>query len=336
MGEYEDYEEFLAQKGIKIETKKDFMRPGIIDTINLRDGCVTSAHIRDMVFEAPYETEEVVGPTKDIVMTFYLPAATTAINYAFLNLYFPGLRLADYPNNSSIIYLPYVNKGCPSYTDGAFDEFIQQYYVAGTGADGAHYMWYRAFLKFLVAGLRGFKLDVCELKWLLASKAFAGAGANAQLSLKLHAINDYGTLDKDDWAAATQVDYGTVNVYTDTVGVCYTEDVKTRVQALIDAEENYAAFRFKVDEPVDVNNANNYRLDEPLLYCELVEDMTAALNIYVDNGTGYRLFGSYSADREGLNLSTVFTGTGKKRIKLTCSKSRRINSLLRLGVTIRR
>ena len=331
-----EYEEFLAQRGKKIETKRDFMRPGIIGSINLQDGSVISRTIGDMVFEAPYETEEVIGPAKDVVTTFYLPEATTAINYALLNLYFPGLRLADYPNNSSIIYLPYVNKGCPDYLDGAFNGFIQTYYVAGTGADGAHYVWYRAFLKFLIAGLRGFKLNVCELKWLLASKAFAGAGANAQLSLKLHAINDYGLLDKDDWAIATQVDYGVVNVYTDAEGVSYAEDVKTRVQALIDAEENYAAFRFMVTEPADINNANNYRLDEPLLYCELAEDTAEAINVYVDNGAGYSLFGSYSTDQEELDLSAAFTGTGKKRIKLTCSKLRRINSLLRLGVTISR
>ena len=173
------------------------------------------------------------------------------------------------------------------------------------------------------------------MKWLLASKAFAGAGANAQVSMKLHAINDYGTLDLNDWAAVTQVDYGVVNAYTDSEGVIYSQDVLTRVQALTDSLTPYAAFRFaNASEPVDVANANNYRINEPLLYCEIEEDAAQAIGVYANNGQafGNRLV-SLSSEFENLDLTSYFTGIGKKQIKFSSTpRSRRIEAILRIGI----
>lgn len=318
------YEDFV--KTVQVDQE---LKPGSIKDIYLREG--------RLLTEIAYGFQEVVSPGRDVIFSFYIPENTGKIQFLKINLYFPGFQQGDYPMNSSILYLPYVNKGSPDYVDGAFDEFVQQYYQAGTGANGVNYVWYRAFLKFLISPLRGFKLSVCELKWLLATKAFHGSGANAQHSMKLHAINDYGTLDKNDWEIATQVDYGNVNVYTDTTGLIYSKDVKTRVQALIDAAEDYAAFRFVSDsEPTDVNNANNYRLNEPLLYCELEEDASAKVGLYANDGKGFGdMLVSFNQNQEEIELQKYFSGVGKKQIKLSASKSRRIEVLVRMAIKLR-
>jgi len=154
-----------------------------------------------------------------------------SITTKYLKLPFPSWHQAIY-------------KVCPSYKNGSFDSFIQEYFAAGTGASGGNYYWYRAYSKFNLFPLFGRTLTVAELRWILADKGFAGSGANAQIPLRLHAVDDYGTPTKDDWDLVTKVDYGIVNVYTDTTGNAYSEDIKTRIQALINAETPYAAFRF--------------------------------------------------------------------------------------------
>lgn len=318
------YEDF-----VKTPQVSQGLKPGSIKDIYLREG--------RLITEIAYGFQEVVSPGRDVIFSFYIPANTSKLASLKINVYFPGFQQGDYPENSPIIYLPWLYKGSPTYKNGAFLEFDQNYYKAGTGATGGNYFWYRAFTKFLIAPLRGFKLDVCTLKWLLASKAFNGSGSNAQHSLVLHAINDYGALDKDDWAMATQIDYGDVNVYTDPDGVTYEKDVKTRVQSLIDSAENYAAFRFlSGTEPTDENNANNYRLNEPLLYCELEEDMSAKVGLYANDGKGFgNMLVSFNENQEEIELQRYFSGIGKKQIKLSASRSRRIEVLVRMAVKLR-
>jgi len=304
------------------------LNPGSIRDIYLREG--------RLVTELAYEFQELVSPGRDVVFSFYIPSNTTKLNFLKMNLYFPGIQLSDYPENSPIIYLPHLYKGTPNYKNGVFAAFGQAYHQGGTGADDTNYYWYRAFQKFNISSLFGFNLKICQLQWLLASKAFAGSGANAQHSLVLHAIDDYGVLDKDDWGMATQVDYGNVNIYTDTVGVYYSKDVKTRVQSLIDSAENYAAFRFvSSGEPTDVANANNYRLNEPLLYCELEEDADQQVGLFVNNGPGFgNKLTSFKIDKEEFDLTKYFSSTGKKQIKFSASRMRRIEVLVRMGLKL--
>jgi hypothetical protein len=316
------YEDFL-KAGMEVRG----MNPGSIKDIYLREG--------RLVTELAYEFQELVSPGRDVIFSFYIPSNTTKLNFLKMNLYFPGIQLSDHPENSPIMYLPYVNKGGPSYKNGAFDSFDQLYFSAGTGADGVNYWWGRAFVKFNISPLRGFKLSVCKFKWLLASKAFAGSGPNAQLSMYLDGLDDYGTLDKDDWEMAREVDYGIVNVYTDPVGVIYEKDIKTWIQSRIDAGENYAAFRFLTPSPTDPNNANNYRLDEPLIYCELEEDTDQEVEFFVNNGPGFgNKLTSFKTDKEEFDLTKYFSGTGKKQIKFSASRMRRIEVLVRIRLKL--
>jgi len=318
------YEDF-----VKTSQVSQGLKPGSIKDIYLREG--------RLITEIAYGFQEVVSPGRDVIFSFYIPANTTKLASLKINIYFPGFQQGDYPENSPIIYLPHLYKGSPTYKNGAFLEFDQNYYKAGTGADGTNYFWYRAFTKFLIAPLRGFKLDACTLKWLLASKDLIGSGSNAQNSLLLHAIMDYGGLDKDDWVIGTQINYGDVNVYTDEVGIYYSTDVMTRVQDLIDAAENYAAFRFiSSGEPTDVNNANNYRLNEPLLYCELEEDASAKVGLYANDGKGFGdMLVSFNQNQEEIELQKYFGGVGKKQIKLSAPRSRRIEVLVRMAIKLR-
>jgi len=143
----------------------------------------------------------------------------------------------EYAMAAGHIYIPAIYMGTICYADGKFLEYGQTYHQAGTGADGVSYYWYRAFQKFSIAPLLGYKLTKCELRWILASKAFAGSGANAQLSMKLHAISDYGVCDRGDWARTTREDYGVVNTYVDKPGILCSMNVMDRVQDLIDGLE---------------------------------------------------------------------------------------------------
>jgi len=301
-------------------------RPGMIRDIYLQEG--------RLMTEIAYEFQELVSPTREAIFSFYVPSSTLKIDFIKMNLYFPGLQVADYPENSSIIYIPPLNKGTIEYINGAFSMFGQAYHQGGTGAGGTSYLWYRAYQKFNVSPLFGLKLKTSELRWLLASKAFAGSGPNAQHSLVLHALDDYGALDKDDWSMTAQVDYGNVNVYTDPTGDIYSKDVKTRVQTLADGLQNYAAFRFvSSGEPTDTGNANNYRINDPILYCELEEDIQAPVGLYINNGQGFGdMLNAYSTNQEDVDITKYFGSTGKKQIKFNCPRMRRIEVLLRIAI----
>lgn len=162
-----------------------------------------------------------------------------------------------YPSDASILYLPAIHKFNPYYENGVYGDMEESKYHAGTGGNGTTYWWYRAFCKFNLCPIWGRILTTCELQWLLASTAFRGSGGNAQLSMALHGITDYGMPDKTDWNIATLQDYGIVNAYDDEDGVIYTKDVKTWIQSLIDARTYYAAFRFQgyaVTPPTLVTN----------------------------------------------------------------------------------
>jgi len=315
-----NYQEF--REAAKLSTR---MRPGSIMDLSLTEGRL----ITDVV----YKFQELVSPGRDVVFSFFIPEGTIKINRLKLNLYFPGLQVSDYPQNSNILYLPALNKGTPAYQNGSFDSFGQNYYQVGTGAGGS-YWWYRAFCKFNISPLAGLKLKTCTLNWLLASKAFAGTGPNAQHSSILHAINDYGILDKADWGMTAQVNYGTVNVYTDPDGDVYSKDVKARVQSLVDNGDNYAAFRFVSDsEPTDTANANNYRYNDPILYCELEEDVETPVGLYANDGAGFgEMLNSYKGDIEEVDITARFSGTGKKQIKFSATRMRRIEAILRMAI----
>lgn len=319
------YEEFLKT----IQLKKA-LEPGSVKDIYLRES--------RLITEIAYGFQELVSPGRDVIFSFYIPANATELRFLKMNLYFPGFQHADYPLNSNIFYLPAINMGNMNYKNGAFNDFEPEFSMLspGTGADGVNYWWGRSFIKINISPIIGLKLKTCNLIWTLGQKNFAGSGENAQHSCNLHAIDDYGNLDKSDWGAVTVVDYGAVNLYTDEVGLSYSKDVKTRIQGLIDSYATYACFRFKSSgEPTDVNNANNYRLSIPLLYCELEEDSAAKVGIYANNGKGFEdMIISFNENQEEIELQKYFSGVGKKQIKLSGLMSRRIEVLVRMGLKL--
>jgi len=156
-----------------------------------------------------------------------------------------GGAITEYPSDAMVLYLPSIHKFNPYYENGVYGDMEESKYHAGTGGNGTTYWWYRAFCKFNLCPLWGRILTTCELQWLLASTAFKGSGGNAQLSMVLHGLADYGTPDKTDWSATTLTDYGVVNVYDDEDGTVYSKDVMAWIQSLIDARAYYAAFRFQ-------------------------------------------------------------------------------------------
>ena len=303
----------------------------------LRGGAITASLLRASILikETVYTIEEMVSPSRDVIVPFYLPSGVAQLEYVYLNLYFPGLQISDYPLNSPTIYIPVIDKATIEYMDGSWSGFLNEYtpIVSGTGAWSGHYLWYRGFSRFHIASLFGFKLTSCTLRWMLSRINTAGSGANAQLANILDSIDDYEDLDKNDWGAAAQVSYGNVNAYNDEQGLVYSKDVKTRIQALIDAGTAYAAMRFKAaTEPTDTANAINYHLSNPLLKCELEEDTDAVVDMYADNGSGFgSKLESYKTNKEDIDLLRFFSGTGKKQLKFSSTKARRINVLLRIG-----
>jgi hypothetical protein len=315
------YEEFISAEG-----KKKELTPGAVSPINLKESLLTK--------ETTYTIEESVSPNRSVIIPFYLPGNTAAIKYVYLNVYFPGLQVGDYPFNTQTLYLPAISKGSIEYKNGAFSRLIDDFSMySGNGAAGGNYYWYRGYSRFQIAPIHGFKLTSCELWWTLGNRASAGAGVNTQHPNKLHAVNDYGILDLSDWSLATQVDYGNVNVYTDTIGAAFSKDVKTRVQALIDALTDYASFRFIGAEHGDTANANNYHLNEPQLKCVLEEDAGEPVYVSIDDGREFFLqLDYYNSNIEDVDLTRFFSGTGRKRIKFTSSKIRRINVILRIGI----
>jgi hypothetical protein len=306
------------------------LTPGSVWDINLREG--------RLLTEIAYGFQEVVSPGRDVIFSFYIPEKTTKIQFLKINIYFPGFQQGDYPLNSNIIYLPYAMKGTPVYQNGDFLSFngsVQP--EVGNIAGGTYYRWARLFTKFLVSSIRGFKLSSCKLKWLLSFKSEVGSGSNTQIPLCLHAIADYGVMGRDDWETATVIDYGGVNFHDDTEGLVYSKNVMARIQALIDSAENYAAFRFKATtENTDKDNSNTYHLDEPVLYCEIEEDSSAKVGIYANDGKGFGdMLVSFNQNQEDIELQRYFSGVGKKQIKLSASRSRRVEVLVRMAIKLR-
>lgn len=302
-------------------------------------GGVSSREIRQdvIVKDFVYDIQGLVGPGHDIVLPFYIPDETRTIEYVLMNVYFPGLQAADYPMNSAITYLPYIGAGSAWYRNGAFVEFENNgRLVGGRGAGGGYYFWYRTFMRFNISPIVGFLLSKAELRWTLHYLGTLGSGPNTQLPLKLEATADYGNLEASDWLLPAEASYGNVNLYNDTVGNAFSSDIKTRIQAQADAQTPYSCFRFLSDDVTDVVNANNYHLGDPMIYCELAEDTTATVNLYPDNGGGWgnRLV-YFAADTELFNLKPYFSGSGKKRLKFTSSRIRRVDILLRFGVRVR-
>ena len=320
-----ELEDFREEARKDAETRNRMMRKGQVKSINLGG--------REAVKETVYSVQELVSPQRDVIIPFYLPETSGQIAYVYMNIYFPGLQVADYPLNTKTLYVPPVSKGTIEYLDGAFSALLDHYSIySGNGAWSGHYIWYRGYARFQISPMLGFKLTSCDLHWGLGERAAVGSGANTQHPNILHAINDFEIFDKDDWSLSTQVDYGNVNVYTDTVGNAYSEDVMTRVQALIDNLDEYSCFRFLGAEHTDVSNANNYHLNEPQLKCVLEEDKDGKVYYYGDNGSGFSKIDYQNSDREDIDLLRHFSGLGKKQLKLTCTKTRRIDVLLRIGV----
>lgn len=320
-----EFKDFLESSDRSNLITGERLGPGSIKDINLRK----ALSIRETV----YTVEEVVSPKRDVIVPFYLPGTTINLEYVYLNLYFPGLQPGDYPFNSSTLYLSALTKGTMTYLNGAFGRIRDEYSIySGNGASGGNYIWYRGYTRFHIAPIHGFKITSSDLSWSLANTSTVGAGANTQHDNELHAIDDYEILDQNDWSLATQVDYGDVNAYTDTVGNVYTQDVKTRIQALIVAGTDYACFRFLGEEHTDAANANNYHISDPQIKFVLEEDTDEPTSVYVHNG---KTFGSnlqsFTEDIEDFDLSNYFSGVGKKQIKFSCAQTRRINVLLRIG-----
>ena len=307
---------------------------------DMLDESLVGRHFKEVVCELPYETQEVVTPERDIIVPFYLPLTMLSVNYVEVNIYFPGLQDGDYPDNSPELYMIPVSNAYLYKVNGAFASFpvsdLGYFYVAGTGATGANYHWYRGFLRYHIAGLLGFDIDKAELHWTLNQRASAGAGVNTQHTTLIHSIDDFGTPGTAMWAFATRVNHGVGNIHTAAIRTAYSKDVTARIAALIGAGTKYSCFRIMSSgEPVDINNANNYMIDMPeTLYVEMSEDTTEDVDVYWDNGGGFNLFGSYNADQEDLDFSAHFSGAGKKQIKIACPKTRRVDVLIRVGLTL--
>ena len=319
----ENFEEFKDQL-------EQFRRTGVLGT-----GVVTERNLREgiLIKDIVYTIEESVSPNRDVIIPFYLPQTTRNINYVRINLYFPGLQVGDYPFNTKTLYLSPVSKGTIEYNNGAFSLLRDDYSLySGNGAAGGNYIWYRGYFRFQVAPIHGFKLSSCYLWWTLGDFKSVGSGTNTQRPNKLHALNDYVILDRTDWDLASQVDYGNVNIYTDTKGNAFSKDVKTRVQALIDSLDDYCCFRFLGEEHTDTANANNYHLNEPQLKCELEEDTEAPVYLHVEEKEAWKQLDYFKSTVEDKDLKKFFSGTGRKRIKFSCDKIRRINVILRIGI----
>ena len=318
----EELKKFRSEIG---ENRKDMIGPGAVTAIKLREG--------NILEEVVYTIEESVSPTRDVIIPFYIPSETTHISYVYLNLYFSGLQTGDYPFNTNTLYISPVSKGTIEYNNGAFSLLRGEYSLySGNGSSGGNYIWYRGYKRFHLAPIHGFKLNSCDLYWTLGDRKTTGAGANTQHPNKLHAINDYEILDKTDWSLATQVDYGNVNVYTDTIGNAFSKDVKTRIQALVDALADYGCFRFLGAEHTDAANANNYHLNEPQLKCVLSEDTEEPVYIHIEQNEAWDQLDYHETAIEDKDLTRFFSGTGKKRIKFSCDKIRRINIILRVRI----
>lgn len=335
-----DYKENIdeVRTHIEIEGEKYSKSDFYYKTVSGKDilnASIEDRHIKEVVCDLPYETQEIVAPGRDVIVPFYVPATMLAINYVYLNLYFPGLQGGDYPFNSPHIYIRPTDRGAIFYKQGAYERFEDEFHLdAGTLDTNADYWWERIFLRYHIAPLFGFNIDMCEIQWLMFSEAVSGASTK---DVELAEIADFGLVDKDIWGTAVNNDYGVVQSHGDTQGAEYNHDISARVATLLAAGTPYACYRFKSNlEDTETTKANFFRYSEPLLYAELSEDTAANVSVYWNNGAGYVLKGNYNSDQENIDLTAHFSGAGKKLLKFTCDKSRRIDALIRIGLTLDR
>lgn len=311
----------------------------ILSGADLLDETIKDRHIKEFVVDLPYETQEVVYEHRDVIVPFYIPSTVLDIKYVYLNIYFPGLQDGDYPYNTDTFYLPHFYSTCKTIRakNGTVDSgFWVPHRLAGNGKDGTNYFWYRWFFKFDVVNLRGFKLNTCTLKWALDDIVKGGSGGNTQIPMVLHGLDDYGMLLTGDWNMATDQDFGVVQNHDDTPAQEYSKDIKTWAQSQLDVDVKNLCFRMKGQtEHTDTQNANQYYTSNHQLYVVLEEDTSASVSIYADNGSGFGgSLGSYNADQEDIDLTNQFSGSGKKQLKFTCSKTRRIDILIRVGLSL--
>jgi hypothetical protein len=112
-------------------------------------------------------------------------------------------------------------------------EVEQRYFEAGGGADASYYYWYKGLLRYNLYPIFGRTVTKAELRFLIASKSFAGSGANAQVVLQLKAITDAGIIDRRRWDSAVKTDYGNVCLYWEAPAVWRAVDVLTRVNLVL-------------------------------------------------------------------------------------------------------
>ena len=312
----------------------------ILSGLDLMDNSVGDRHLKEFIIDQPYEIQELVHLNRDVIVPFYIPASMLDIKYVYFNLYFPGFQQSDYPDGVDEFYLPHYYATCKTFEveNGATGSagFWVPHRIAGNGIGGGNYYWYRWFFKFDVSPFIGFKFATCQLEWVLSNIAKAGAGANTQIPLRLHGLANYGMLTKADWGMPTDYDFGNINAHDDTLQALYTKDIKTWAQNKLDAGIKALCFRMKGNiEHTDTSNANQYYTDNHQLNIKLEEDTDEEVSIYADNGPGFGAsLGAYNSDQEDIDLTAQFSGTGRKRLKFSCNKTRRIDILIRIGLTL--
>lgn len=289
-------------------------------------------------------SQGLVSLNRDHIVPFYIPSSMASIRHLYLNLYFPGLEDADYPDNSSLVRVPrhYSTSKTLRATNGSTpdNEFDEPKRKAGNSVGGGNYYWHRFFFKFDISPYQGFKLLTAELQWLLETRWSYGSGPNSQVSMILDAVGAFGggngILENGDWGLSSIQSFGVVQQYTDTIQTDYYKNIRSWLQDKLDAGTKDVYFRMKGEtEPADASNGICYYTAGHQLYIQLAEDTEAAVSVYADNGQGFgSSIGSYSSDQEDIDLTSHFSGAGKKRLKFTCTRIRRIDVLLRLGVTL--
>lgn len=325
-------------KGEKYSTHDQIYE--ILSGSTLLDSVIEERHVGEVVADLPYETQGLISLNRDIIVPFYIPSTMLSINYVYLNFYFPGLQQGDYPDNVDEIYLPHYYAPCKTYEvmngNVAGAQGWVPHRISGNGIDAGNYFWYRWFFKFDISPYMGLNLNFCKLKWVLGNVAKAGSGPNTEIPLQLHGLADYGMLTRDDWGMATDQDFGNVNQHNDPLEAEYEKDIKSWAQSKFDAGWKALCFRMKgATEHTDVNNANQYYTGNHQLHLKVEEDTNAPVSIYGDNGAGFGAsLGSYNTDQEEMDLTDQFSGAGKKRLKFTCAKTRRIDILIRVGLTL--
>jgi hypothetical protein len=180
------------------------------------------------------------------------------------------------------------------------------------------------------------KLSSGYFKWTYFKTAVAGSGVNTQIGTILNGVDDYSELSSASFYTTVQQMFSPANSYGDTLGLCYEKNIKAWVQGLLDAGRDYACFSMQAaDENVDVSNARSYTVLDEMLYFQVEEETTGKVALRADDGVAFGdVIGNYDKDTEEIDLKSLFTGTGKKRIKLSSPYLRRIDGLLRIGLTL--